>query len=88
MQKKFFFSGTKVCPQPPEGLKLKYRKRGNFEAISDVLMSQNYLNGPQIKYIRPWYNHTVLVGPFVAILGHFGPFLGHFRVIFAAGARG
>ena len=81
MQKKKFFSGTKVCPQPPEGLKLKYRKRGNFEAISDVLMSQNYLNGPQIKYIRPGYNHTVLVGPFVAILGHFWAILEWFLLL-------
>ena len=70
-----------MCPQPPEGLKLKYRKRGNSEAILAVLVSQNCVNGPQIKYIR-------LGGPFEAILSHFGPYLDHFGVILAARARG
>ena len=71
MQKKNFFSGTKVCPQPPKGLKLKYRNRANSEAMFAVLVSQNCVNDPQIKYIRPGYNHTVLGGAFC---GHFEPF--------------
>ena len=71
MQKKMNFSGTKCVPQPPEGLKLNYRKRANSEAIFAVLVSQNCVNDPQIKYIRPGYNLTVLVGAFG---GHFEPF--------------
>ena len=82
------FSETKCAPQPPEGWKLKYRKWANSEAIFAVLVSQNCVNGPQIKYNRPGYNHTVHGGPFVAILGHFGPFLVHFGVNLAARARG
>ena len=88
MQKKMNFSGTKCVPQPPEGLKLNYRKRANSEAIFAVLVSQNCVNDPQIKYIGPGYNHTVLGGAFWAILSHFGPYLGHFGVILAARARG
>ena len=45
MQRKRIFSGNKVCPQPPKGLKLKYKEQGNFEAIFAVLESQNCVNG-------------------------------------------
>ena len=47
MQRKRIFSGTKMCPQPPKGLKLKYKEQGNFEAIFAVLESQNCVNGPK-----------------------------------------
>ena len=80
------FSATKCVPQPPEGTKLKYRKRANSEAIFALFVSQNCVNGPQIKYIRQGYNHTVLGGPFVAFLGHFGPYFVHFIVFLAVRA--
>ena len=81
------FSATKCVPQPPEGLKLKYRKRANSEAIFALFVSQNCVNGPQIKYIRQGNNHTVLGGAFCSLFGPFWAIFGPFRSDFSCQSK-